>query len=169
MLCQNCGKNEATTHLKRIINGETAETHLCTACASSMGYGDLLGGFHLNVNDFFGNLFGGPQPALNETRSARCEKCGSSFQDIAQSGKLGCADCYSLFQERLMPSLQRIHGKTKHVGKSAGADTPAAKAKRHLEGLRTKLVKAVEVQDFEQAAALRDEIKAAEKEAQGNE
>ena len=51
MLCQNCGKNEATTHLKRIINGEKAETHLCSQCASALGYGSIFSGFGLNLGD----------------------------------------------------------------------------------------------------------------------
>ena len=41
MLCQNCGKNEATTHIKQVINGDTAERHLCSECAEHLGYGDV--------------------------------------------------------------------------------------------------------------------------------
>ena len=45
MLCQNCGKYEATTHVKKIINGESAEAHLCSDCAKALGYNDVFGGF----------------------------------------------------------------------------------------------------------------------------
>ena len=48
MLCQNCGKYEATTHVKRIINGESAEAHLCSDCAKALGYNDVFGGFGNN-------------------------------------------------------------------------------------------------------------------------
>ena len=54
MLCQNCGKNEATTHLKRIINGEAAETHLCSQCAAALGYNSVFSDFGLNLSDLFG-------------------------------------------------------------------------------------------------------------------
>ena len=49
MLCQNCGKNEATTHIKQVINGDTAERHLCSECAEHLGYGDAFSGFGLSL------------------------------------------------------------------------------------------------------------------------
>ena len=58
MLCQNCGKNEATTHIKRVVNGDTTETHLCAECAQHLGYGDMFSGFGLNLDDFFGSFLG---------------------------------------------------------------------------------------------------------------
>ena len=50
MLCQNCGKNEATTHVKRVVNGDTTEMHLCQNCAEHLGYGDLFSGFGFAVS-----------------------------------------------------------------------------------------------------------------------
>ena len=58
MLCQNCGKNEATTHIKQVINGDTAERHLCSDCAEHLGYGDAFSGFGFDVAGLFGNFFG---------------------------------------------------------------------------------------------------------------
>lgn len=58
MLCQNCGKNEATTHIKQVINGDTAERHLCSECAEHLGYGDAFSGFGFDVAGLFGNFFG---------------------------------------------------------------------------------------------------------------
>ena len=53
MLCQNCGKNEATTHIKQVINGDTAERHLCSECAEHLGYGDAFSGFGFDVAGLF--------------------------------------------------------------------------------------------------------------------
>ena len=53
MLCQNCGKNEATTHIKQVINGDTAERHLCSECAEHLGYGDAFSGFGFNISGLF--------------------------------------------------------------------------------------------------------------------
>jgi hypothetical protein len=53
MLCQNCERNEATTHIKKVVNGETAETHLCADCAAHLGYGDFFSGFGLNLGEIF--------------------------------------------------------------------------------------------------------------------
>lgn len=165
MLCQNCGKNEATTHVKRIIHGSASEYHLCQRCASKLGYGDIFSGFDdFGFGGLFGNLFSQGQSLLGDTSASalRCEKCGSTFRDIAETGKVGCADCYRIFKDRLMPSLQRIHGRTKHIGKSPAGVVPGPE--KQIEDLKGKLQKAIETQNFEEAAKLRDQIKSMEQE-----
>lgn len=159
MLCQNCGKNEATTHLKRIIGGEKTEMHLCSQCAKALGYGSMFNGFWLDPGDLFGGLFG--EIPLNKTRgrTVRCEKCGCSFDDIVKSGMVGCADCYKTFYDKLLPSLQRIHGKTEHQGKFPRGANEETKRIHMITELKSELSKAVDEQDFERAAKLRDEIK----------
>ena len=160
MLCQNCGKYEATTHVKRIVNGETAEAHLCSECANALGYTDVFGGFTNTFSDLLGSFFGEPSTvgALS-SKMLRCEKCGSTFNDIVRSGKIGCADCYKTFYDKLLPSLQRLHGKTRHEGKTPKAVKIEVDTKESKIGtLQQELNDAVTVQDFEKAAKLRDEI-----------
>lgn len=167
MLCQNCGKNEATTHIKRVVNGDTTETHLCSGCAEHLGYGDMFSGFGFNLDGFFSGILGENMPLLAETE--KCPKCGSTFSDIVKSGKIGCADCYRKFYDKLLPSLQRIHGKIKHTGKQAMLTVNEDKTPKinPVAKLKEDLQKAIEEQNFEQAAVLRDRIK--EMEAQNNE
>lgn len=159
MLCQNCGKYEATTHVKRIVNGETAEAHLCTDCAGALGYTDVFGGFSDTFSDLLGSFFGEPTVSALSSRTVRCEKCGNTFNDIVNSGKIGCADCYATFYDKLLPSLQRIHGKTRHEGKTPKAVKAEGNQVNKAE-LLEELSEAVERQDFEKAAELRDKIKA---------
>lgn len=156
MLCQKCGKNPATTHVKRTVNGKTTEYHLCAACAAEQGLGQMLGG--LNLGDFWGSLFSEPAaPAVSDT--VRCEGCGKSFRDIAATGRAGCPACYATFYDRLLPSIQRIHGKTAHVGKApAGAGGEAQRA-RELDALRRELNAAIASQEYEKCAKLRDRIR----------
>lgn len=159
MLCQNCGKNEATTHLKRIINGETAETHLCSQCSSSFGYGSMFSGFGLNLGDLFSGFFSDIPVSRLSSRVLHCEKCGCSFDDIAKSGKIGCSDCYKTFFDKLQPSIQRIHGKTEHLGKFPLGAGEEVKFAHRLSELKDELNKAIDEQNFEKAARLRDEIR----------
>lgn len=164
MLCQNCGKNEATTHIKSVVNGEYTQLHLCSSCAGKLGYGDVFSGFGLDFGDFFGNFFTKPKAALSANKTERCEKCGMSFEEIVKNGKIGCANCYEKFYELLLPSIQRIHGKTQHNGKTArSAEENSVKREKTNEEiiaeLQEKLKIAVEEQNFEKAAELRDEIK----------
>lgn len=176
MLCQNCGKRDATTHIKRIVNGETAESHLCTDCASQLGYDDMFSGFNFNLGEFFGGFLGDGFGNGALTTVKRCGKCGNSFNDIVKEGKLGCADCYRTFYDKLQPMLQRLHGRVMYNGKTAASsgvasktDNAVAEKKARISALRTLISEAVEKEDYEQAAKLRDQIKELEKEASGNE
>ena len=158
MLCQNCGKYEAITHVKRIVNGESAEAHLCSDCAKALGYNDVFGGFGNTFGDLLGSFFGEPQVSAISSRTIRCEKCGNTFNDIVNSGKIGCADCYTTFYDKLLPSLQRIHGKTRHEGKNPTIIKAEVTNVNPIEDLEEQLRIAIDEQNFEKAAQLRDKI-----------
>lgn len=165
MICQVCGKKTATTHIKTIVNGQLTEQHLCADCARKKGYGGLFGGLGFDFGSLLGGLLG---EASGDRNVVRCEKCGSSFEEIARSGKLGCADCYKTFRSQLVPMIQRIHGTTRHKGKTPGSSALRVTENRSqivpvaqsaLEEKKKQLQKAIEAQEFERAAVLRDEIK----------
>ena len=159
MLCQNCGKNEATTHIKQVINGDTAERHLCSECAEHLGYGDAFSGFGFDVAGLFGNFFGDAVHSLGAPRKVvRCPKCGSSFNDIVREGRVGCAECYKVFYNE----LKRIHGQIHHSGKIASTAEPVSEEEAKIdekEELKKQMDEAVAAQNFELAAQLRDRIK----------
>lgn len=163
MLCQNCGKNEATTHIKQVLNGDTAERHLCSECAERLGYTDAFSGFGFDVKGLFGNFFGDAVSSLNAPRKVvRCPKCGFSFNDIVRDGRVGCAECYKVFYNELKPSLQRIHAQIRHSGKIASTAVPVSEEEQkpsELDELRSRMNEAVATQNFELAAQLRDRIK----------
>lgn len=168
MICQHCNQNEATTHIKRNINGEKTEMHLCSACAKELGVmeefrmptmTDLFG------DSFLGNFLGSGVAAMNSLAGVeRCRTCGSSFNDIVKGGHIGCSDCYEKFYDKLEPSIRKIHGKTKHIGKFISYDeetdskTNAAPKSSELDSLKEQLKNAVQEQRFEDAAVLRDRI-----------
>ena len=168
MVCEHCGKRPATTHVKRTVNGETTELHLCARCAQEQGLSSLMGGFGgfgMDLGDFWGSLFGEPT-ALPATTAARCPGCGATFDQIARAGKVGCPGCYTAFYERLLPSIERIHGKTRHTGKQPAAAGETAQKQSQLSELKRQLAESVEKQEYERCAQLRDEIAALEAEQQ---
>ncbi len=158
MLCQNCKRNDANVHMKRIINASATEVHLCEDCARALGYGDAFSGFGLGLGDLFGNLLS-HAGAYSGINAVRCSMCGNSFNDIAESGRLGCAECYETFYDKLLPSIERIHGRTQHVGKKIGEKNENPEYLNDGQSLNAQLEKAVEEQNFELAAQLRDKIK----------
>lgn len=162
MICENCKRNEANIHMKRIINASATEVHLCSDCAKSLGYGDGFSGFGLGLGDLFGNFLS-YAPMFSNNTAVRCPMCGNSFRDIAESGRFGCAECYETFYDKVLPSIERIHGQTKHVGKKANNENKDADYLIDRDDLKNQLTKAVEEQNYELAAELRDKIKENEK------
>ena len=163
MICQSCNENKATTIVKAVVNGQLRELNLCEHCAHEYGYNAIFGG--IGIGDFLSGIFvnQAPRKLVN-----RCEKCGASFEEIARTGKIGCADCYTQFKEQLAPMIHRIHGAAVHKGKRLGGsalrimDTEnkiVPVKESAVEEKNRKLKAAIENQDFELAAKLRDEIK----------
>lgn len=159
MLCENCGKREATTHIKHVENGESRQLDLCSECASNLGYDDIFGGFGFNLSELFTNFFGDNTASLPD-KTVRCDRCGSSFNDIVKTGKVGCAECYRTFYNKLLPSVRQIHGKVSHLGKKPDNLREIKKPTKQdiIERLNGEMKSAVEAQNFEQAAILRDRI-----------
>lgn len=169
MKCQYCNQNEATTHIKKSINGQKEEMHLCQECAEKLG---VMDDFKMpSMSDFFSDSFlgsflgAGVSPMNALTGVDRCQTCGSSFNDIVNSGRVGCSECYDKFGEKLEPSIDKLHGKTRHIGKfisySESEDKKneqKEKAPSELDSLKAELEQAVSEQRFEDAAVLRDKI-----------
>lgn len=168
MLCQACGQHPATAHIKTVINGQLKEAHLCAECAAKQGYGGLLGGW-----GDFGSLLGGLLGQTPPAEEKRCPGCGSSFREISKSGKAGCGQCYETFRSQFLPVIQRVHGTLRHTGKVPGGSALRVQEENRqlaqrpepspLEEKRRQLREAVEAQNFEEAAVLRDQIKEMEK------
>ena len=161
MKCQRCNKNEATTYIKRNINGNITETALCTDCAKETGQIDMNFGF----TNLFSNLFADfAYPSMGVIGEAvTCPVCHSTFDDIARTGKVGCAKCYEVFSNQLIPTIRDFQRKTIHSGKrpdGKSIESNSVKEPSEKEKLEAELKNAIETQNFEYAAELRDKIKA---------
>ena len=164
MLCQNCGTREATTHIKRISNGEAIQLHLCTSCAERLGYADNFSGSGFNISELLGNFFPDASWTSDDSEVEHCPTCGFTFEDIVSSGMMGCADCYDTFYEKLKPSLSRIHGRASHVGKLGTGSARKRKAALpdnagRIQALEQEMQQAIQTQNFERAAEIRDTLK----------
>ena len=154
MLCQNCKKKEAAFFYKQNVNGKISEVHLCADCARKYSAGNTLP--DIFGIDLLGGFFGS-QPVIRR-QSKVCPVCGSTFAGIVDSGKVGCAKCYEIFKDELAGTVERIHGRVKHIGRGAKKEEQVKENKE--KDLREKLARAIAEENFELAAQLRDEIKA---------
>lgn len=163
MLCQNCKRNDAAVHLKRIINGEAAEIHLCADCAGSLGVSDGISGFS-PFGGFFGGVLASSDTRRISNKVLRCETCGFSFDDISKTGFPGCPDCYRVFLQKMRPMIRKIHGSAVYKGENptevqSEPEIYSTAVPDKLTELKMQLDAAVSEQNFEFAAVLRDEIK----------
>ncbi len=174
MLCEECGKSQATVHIERIINGRKTTMHLCRECAQRSGFLTLGVLFQpsFSINNLLSAFLGSQMEALPSlgpgTEGPRCPVCGMSYRDFARAGRLGCSRCYEVFEDRLEPLLRRIHGSDRHVGKAPAATGEGAQIRRELEELKRQLARAVSDEAYEKAAELRDRIKQFEAKLRGN-
>lgn len=164
MTCEICGKREATVHITEIINNKVTKLHLCEECAKAkgaemedhFGLSDLLAG----LADLGSKLE--PQAADN----IKCPVCGFTYQDFKKAGRLGCGECYEAFKKQLAPLIKRIHGSERHMGKVPLMVGKGVREERSIQDLKIQMEKAIQLEEFEEAARLRDKIRQLEKKIQ---
>ncbi len=163
MDCENCGAAPAVIHLTQVVNNQMSSLHLCEECAAAKGLEtpDAPAGSAFALQEFLADMGGAPTtPRSEPTVEEKCGFCGLTFKRFRALGRLGCPHCYVAFEGHLRQLLGRIHNSTQHVGKVyLPPDPTASQLERRLEGLRGQLRRAVDAEDFERAAGLRDEIR----------
>ncbi|MDD5614235.1 MAG: UvrB/UvrC motif-containing protein [Candidatus Omnitrophica bacterium] len=159
MVCDICNGSEATVHLTEIINGKVTELHLCEDCARKKGTQMEQ---HFGISDLLSGLADLSSPLeTKQDISLKCGNCGLSYKDFKNSGRFGCSQCYEVFKKYIPSLLKRIHGSTKYVGEIP--KTGEFKVVRdELHQLRKDLQDAVEKEEYEKAAQIRDQIKSIE-------
>lgn len=157
MKCDLCEK-EAVVHLTQVINGEMKEIHLCEEHAKAQGL-DLNS--PLSITDILMGLGQQSKPASAGDLVLTCPRCGMSRDDFGKSGRLGCAECYNTFLAELTAAVKAMHHSTQHLGKIPAREGAQTRIKTQIARLQKDLDEAIAREDFEKAAQLRDQIKAA--------
>lgn len=159
MLCDICHKTEATVHYTEIVHNQMIKMDLCESCAKAKGVGvqspfsisDLLSG----LTEIDENVQTYEDPV--------CPCCGLSFSAFRKSGRLGCSECYAAFATQLQSLIKTIHKNTQHKGKrfrTAGADQETTvSVEGQITELKKQLEQAIENEEYERAADLRDQIR----------
>jgi protein arginine kinase activator len=153
-----CGK-PATTHLAHVTaEGDQAALHLCTACAEKHKIIDP--GQQINIPTILKALIGANIGSWSdELASLKCPACGIKYMEFRAAGRLGCPHDYALFRSGLEGLLKRIHRSAKHAGKRPKRHGHTLESHGEAIQLRRELREAVEREDYERAAVLRDQIK----------
>src|SRR3954447_18822227 len=155
MNCQFCS-NPATVHLTRLVKKQKLEVHLCQECAEK----HQSPASDLSLSSILESLIGQHvSPVAEELGRLICPTCGIKYMEFRADGRLGCPADYEVFRTGLVPILQRIHRATRHVGKAPRRRAVRRTTPAELLDLRQQLRRAVEHEDYELAAHLRDTIR----------
>ena len=160
MLCQDCGKKKAEVSLTQVINNQKVALNLCKECAEKRGFHNPLVGMPFPLAEFLASMLNQTQiPQQEKEAQIVCSACGTSFADFVQSGRLGCDNCYVVFRSQLDDLLRKVHGSTQHRGKFPKTTSDVMKPLREERNLQDELKRAVQDEDFEKAAQIRDRLK----------
>ena len=164
MICEECGIRPAKFHIMTIANDVRTERNLCPVCMAK--YRRQMPGLDFsNLAGILSGLLGERSADQSDADQAlfaelSCPECGMTYADFRKCGMLGCAHCYQAFKTPLDALLQRIHGTTQHAGRIPGNVREGVNLRVSIDRLRQKLQLAVADEDYEQAALLRDNIRA---------
>jgi protein arginine kinase activator len=160
MMCENCRERDHVVKLTQVKGDTTTYVHLCEKCAAEQGVEVSAA-----ANHPLGELLHAVQKQLvaSPGETGRCTFCSATLKDFRSTGRLGCAQCYVAFESSLRDLLRRVHGNSRHAGRRYEAPQTGLPAQLTILGeLRERLRRAIEAEQFEEAAQLRDRIKVLE-------
>jgi protein arginine kinase activator len=157
--CDLCNKGDATMRVSQLDkDGKVTELWVCAECARQRGFTEVEK-LKASVAEIITDL----KTRIDEGDSMLvCSTCGLSFAEFKRQGRLGCAECYVSFHDQLVPLIRRIHDAVQHVGRTASGGRKQAQVKMNLQKLREALSGAIQAEDYEKAAGLRDQLRRAE-------
>ena len=167
MLCENCKKNTAVVHMKGLLNGAPTELHLCQECSFNMvnmemptSLENIFKGILESVQSM-GPMTIGPLSNRQVVRKAPgpCNVCGLSYDQFKATGKLGCEACYQAFPKEIVALFKNVQGSSHHEGKFPKRVGTQFRQQREVDKLRSTLKKAIDEENFEEAARIRDQIR----------
>lgn len=161
MLCDTCHERDAVVHLTQVENNSVNQIHLCERCAAERGVETTVA----ETKHPLGELLQSVQAQMAPTAEPeeQCAFCGCTMADFRATGRWGCPRCYVTFESSMRGLLRRLHGSSQHVGEAHQAPhSEAVERAAKLGELRDRLRRAIESEQFELAADLRDRIRSLE-------
>lgn len=159
MLCQNCQKRVANVKFTQIKNNTKIDMYLCEQCASELGQTEFVAPF--GFNDLLYGLFG-TQIMQDPPSTLKCKNCGMEYSEFLKSSRVGCSQCYKAFETKLDPIIRRLHGNVEHHGKIPNRVSSNVSVPNEIEKLKQLLNEAIQKEEYEEAAKLRDRIRSLE-------
>jgi protein arginine kinase activator len=167
-LCTSCQKQFASVHVLDLKSGVLAgEQHLCQTCAETIGVVQSKSQKTTPLTaEILEDLVGGMVSEKGKSRGRgtgpTCPACGTTLGDFKVRGRFGCGRCYETFRVALLPLLERVHDAPRHQGRFPTQPSTSRPRLDNLADLRRRLEAAIEHENYEEAAPLRDQLRGLE-------
>lgn len=159
MKCEICGLKDAVIHIRQMQKDLVHELHVCEDCAQEKGLireeeselpiANLLSGL-LEGKDVTG--------ASAEVKDI-CPRCGLKASEFRKQGKLGCPECFKAFEKDVRAIVSQMASRPRHTGKVPASMLAEHEEAARGENLREELREAVEHEEYELAARIRDRLR----------
>jgi protein arginine kinase activator len=157
MKCDICGNPEVVIHVQQMTDGEEIELHLCDRCAAFKGITRGEDKVEFSISNLLMGLVDLKNARTNV--ASECPGCGLTLENFKKRAMLGCSECFNTFGKEIRDIVEKMFGRTRHKGKYPKRLQAYKSILIDLEGLKIRLEKAVEAENYEEAAKLRDQIK----------
>jgi protein arginine kinase activator len=145
-------------HVTQIQGSAVTQLNLCEKCAADRGVDTPSAMPKHPLGEFLHAVQ--QQVTIPSADGVKCHFCGMTLREFRTAGRWGCARCYSTFEPSMRELLRRVHGSSRHVGRNYRPPQPESIARAtELTDLREQLRRAIESEQFELAADLRDKIR----------
>jgi len=164
MLCDDCRQRVSTIiHIGK-REGEKKILHLCQVCIEKRGIPIpvLRNPVQLETGstEMMKQLAEeGILDRRDPSDSEMCTACGWSLGNLRETGLLGCPHCYTSFESQLMILLKKLHGSDSHLGKVYTQEGEWPQKEEDEIILKSALEEAIKMEEFEQAAQIRDRLR----------
>ncbi|MGO9309721.1 MAG: UvrB/UvrC motif-containing protein [Spirochaetia bacterium] len=158
MKCEICGLKDAVIHIRQIQKDLVHELHICEECAQEKGLIREEDSELPIANLLSGLLEGKDVTGAVEVKDA-CPRCGLKASDFRKQGKLGCPECFRAFEKDVRSIISQMAARPRHTGKVPRSMVVEQGEGVGHEGLRDELREAVEREEYELAAQLRDRLR----------
>ncbi|MBM3707437.1 MAG: hypothetical protein FJW69_03705 [Actinobacteria bacterium] len=174
MFCEFCKINEANVHLIKVVNDNIEKLNLCVDCLKNINFFPEEDFFN-DLTKILSKIFEVDIKIIDKSENSKlfdfsngvenkkCSFCGIDLNTIKAIGKVGCANCYREFKDVFIPIIKAIHGSTEHRGRIPLQSSKKIKIENELKDLKYRLKEEITVENFEEAARLRDTIKKLQK------
>lgn len=172
-LCEDCAAEYTAVPLSEVMGGDGQQATL----------GSIISGI---LNKYAGKENNGEIGKTEPVKGIEkaCPECGTTESDFLKTGRLGCPVCYSAFAGLVNRNFKEMQAGTVHTGREPQharfievSEVPTATparltpaddgvipdSKTDIDALQKELEAALEIEDYESAANLRDEIRSLRK------